>query len=91
MNYADLILFIDKFVDRKSISTYSAGPADGLGAAQNEAQPTRMLRRNIKLRGTLAMTTSLTDIIDRFAMTFGQLAMLAALPVAAIALAVHAL
>ena len=37
------------------------------------------------------MTKSFTDVIDRFAMTFGQLAMLAALPVAAIALAVHAL
>lgn len=37
------------------------------------------------------MNTTLTDIIDRVAMTFGQLAMLAALPIAAIALAVHAL
>jgi hypothetical protein len=37
------------------------------------------------------MTNSLTDIIDRVAMTFGQLAMLAALPVAAIALFVHAI
>ena len=37
------------------------------------------------------MNTTLTDFVDRVAMTFGQLAMLAALPVAAIALAVHAL
>jgi hypothetical protein len=49
-----------------------------------------MLQYNINL-GALTMNTTLTDIIDRVAMTFGQLAMLAALPVAAIALAVHAL
>ena len=33
------------------------------------------------------MSFSLTDLLDRVAMTFGQLAMIAALPVAAIALA----
>jgi len=37
------------------------------------------------------MNHSLLDMIDRFAMTFGNLALLAALPVAAIALVAHAL
>jgi hypothetical protein len=36
------------------------------------------------------MSVSLTDLIDRVAMTFGHLALLAALPVAAVALATHA-
>jgi hypothetical protein len=49
-----------------------------------------MLRCNINF-GDLPVNTTLTDLVDRVAMTFGQLAMLAALPVAAIALAVHAL
>jgi hypothetical protein len=41
--------------------------------------------------GTKTMSHSLLDMIDRFAMTFGNLALLAALPVAAIALVAHAL
>jgi len=36
------------------------------------------------------MNTSLLDLVDRFAMTFGNLALLAALPVAAFALIAHA-
>jgi hypothetical protein len=37
------------------------------------------------------MQHSLLDMVDRFAMTFGNLALLAALPVAALALIAHAL
>jgi cyanate permease len=37
------------------------------------------------------MQHSLLDMVDRFAMTFGNLALLAALPVAAFALIAHAL
>jgi cyanate permease len=37
------------------------------------------------------MNHSLLDLVDRFAMTFGNLALLAALPVAAFALVAHAL
>ena len=37
------------------------------------------------------MQRSLLDMVDRFAMTFGNLALLAALPVAALALIAHAL
>ena len=37
------------------------------------------------------MNHSLLDIIDRISMTFGNLALLAALPVAALALVAHAL
>jgi hypothetical protein len=37
------------------------------------------------------MNHSLLDMVDRVAMTFGNLALLAALPVAALALVVHAL
>ena len=37
------------------------------------------------------MNHSLLDMIDRFAMSFGNLALLAALPVAAIALIAHAI
>ena len=60
------------------------------GRLENKAFSPQMLRCNINL-GAFTMNTRLTDIVDRVAMTFGQLAMLAALPVAAIALAVHAL
>jgi len=41
--------------------------------------------------GTKTMNHSLLDLVDRFAMTFGNLALLAALPVAALALIAHAL
>jgi hypothetical protein len=37
------------------------------------------------------MTFPISDIIDRVALTFGQLAMLAALPVAAVAIFVHSI
>jgi hypothetical protein len=37
------------------------------------------------------MNHSLLDMIDRFAMSFGNLALLAALPVAAVALIAHAI
>jgi hypothetical protein len=37
------------------------------------------------------MTFPLTDFIDRIAMTLGHLALLAALPVAAVALFAHAI
>jgi hypothetical protein len=37
------------------------------------------------------MTHSLTDLIDRFAVSFGYMALLAALPVAAIAMVAHAI
>jgi len=37
------------------------------------------------------MNHSLLNLVDRFAMTFGNLALLAALPVAALALVAHAL
>jgi hypothetical protein len=60
------------------------------GQLENTAFSTQMLQCNINL-GAFTMNTRLTDFVDRVAMTFGQLAMLAALPVAAIALAVHAL
>ncbi len=61
----------------------------GLERLENTASPNQMLHCNTNTRDKTM--TKLTDIIDRVAMTFGQLAMLAALPVAAIALAVHAL
>ena len=48
-----------------------------------------MLHCNIN--GTKTMNHSLLDIIDRISMTFGNLALLAALPVAALALVAHAL
>jgi hypothetical protein len=41
--------------------------------------------------GTKTMTNSLLEMIDRVAMTFGNLALLAALPVAALALVAHAI
>jgi hypothetical protein len=90
MNYSDLILFIDNFLDRDSMWSYLIATAEAVQTAWKTASPPRMLRCNINF-GALPMNTTLTDFVDRVAMTFGQLAMLAALPVAAIALAVHAL
>jgi hypothetical protein len=48
-----------------------------------------MLQRTMKWSPT--MTFPISDIVDRIALTFGQLAMLAALPVAAVAIFVHSI
>jgi hypothetical protein len=89
MNYGSLISFIDNFVDRKSMPGYSFEPSAGLGELENKLHRPKCC--NATLTGTTTMTFPLTDFIDRIAMTFGHLALLAALPVAAVALFAHAM